>query len=30
MNDAFKISAFMSIIICLYMMFYYDIIINYG
>jgi hypothetical protein len=30
MNDAFKISAFMSIIICVYMMFNYDIIINYG
>ena len=30
MNDAFKISAFMSILICVYMMFYYDIIINYG
>jgi len=30
MNDAFKISAYMSIIICIYMMFYYDVIINYG
>lgn len=30
MNDAFRISGFMSVLICIYMMFYYDIIINYG
>jgi hypothetical protein len=30
MNDAFSISAIMSIVICIYMMMYYDVIINYG
>lgn len=30
MNSAFNISAFMSIVICIYMMFFYDVIINYG
>ena len=30
MNDAFKISAIMSIVICLYMIMFYDVIINYG
>ena len=30
MNDAFRISAIMSIVICVYMMVYYDVIINYG
>jgi hypothetical protein len=30
MNDAFRISALMSVLICLYMMVYYDIIINYS
>ena len=29
MNDAFRISAFMSIVICVFMMMYYDVIINY-
>lgn len=29
MNDAFTISALMSIVLCLYMMMYYDVIINY-
>ena len=29
MNDAFRISAFMSIAICIFMMMYYDVIINY-
>jgi hypothetical protein len=30
MNDAFNISAIMSIVTCVYMMTYYDVIINYG
>lgn len=30
MNDAFRISALMSIVICIFMIMYYDIIINYG
>jgi len=30
MNDAFSISAIMSIVICIFMMMYYDVIINYG
>ena len=30
MNDAFRISAFMSVAICIFMMMYYDVIINYG
>lgn len=30
MNDAFRISAIMSIVTCVYMILYYDVIINYG
>lgn len=30
MNDAFNISAVMSIVICIYMMTFYNVIINYG
>lgn len=30
MNDAFKISAIMSIVICAYMITFYDVLINYG
>lgn len=30
MTDAFKISGVMSIVICIYMMLYYNVIINYG
>ena len=30
MNDAFKISAIMSIVLCVYMMMFYNVIINYG
>ena len=30
MNDAFTISAIMSIVVCFYMMMYYNVIINYG
>jgi hypothetical protein len=30
MNNAFNISAIMSIVICVYMMLYYDVLINYG
>jgi hypothetical protein len=30
MNDAFTISAIMSIVVCIYMMLHYDVIINYG
>jgi len=30
MNDAFKISAITSIIICVYMIYNYDVLINYG
>lgn len=30
MNDAFTISAVMSLVVCLYMILYYDVIINYG
>lgn len=30
MNDAFRISAIMSIVTCAYMILYYDVIINYG
>lgn len=29
MNDAFTTSAIMSIVLCFYMMTYYDVIINY-
>ena len=29
MNDAFRISAVMSIVICVFMIMYYDVIINY-
>jgi hypothetical protein len=29
MNDAFKISAIMSVVLCVYMMIYYDVIISY-
>jgi len=30
MNDAFRISAIMSIVLCAYMIMFYDVIINYG
>lgn len=30
MNDAFNISAIMSIVLCVYMMTFYNVIINYG
>lgn len=30
MNDAFKISAVMSIVLCVFMMMFYNVIINYG
>lgn len=30
MNDAFTISAVMSIVLCVYMMAFYNVIINYG
>lgn len=30
MNNAFKISAIMSFVVCLYMMWFYDVIIQYG
>jgi len=30
MNDAFKVSAIMSIVLCVYMMMFYNVIINYG
>jgi hypothetical protein len=30
MNDAFRISAIMSIVLCVYMIMFYDVIINYG
>ncbi len=30
MNDAFSISATMSIVLCVYMMMFYNVIINYG
>jgi hypothetical protein len=30
MNDAFKISAIFSIVICAYMIVFYDVLINYG
>lgn len=30
MNDAFKISAIVSIVICAYMIVFYDVLINYG
>lgn len=29
MNDSYNIAAFMSILICLYMMIFYDIIVEY-
>lgn len=30
MNDAFNISAIMSVVLCIYMMLFYNVIINYG
>jgi hypothetical protein len=30
MNDAFKISAIMSLVICAYMITFYDVLVNYG
>ena len=30
MNDAFSISAIMSIVLCVYMMIFYNVIINFG
>ena len=30
MNNAFHISAIMSVVLCIYMMMFYNVIINYG